>query len=341
MPEHFWRDTFTVLADECSIKRNISIDTMRQTHKATTLDLRRLPALDHLKGFVAAARLASFTKAGEAMFLSQSAISRQVQTLEAQLGAPLFRRSTRQLDLTPQGEILYHAALEAFAGLGEAVRQIAAPRRSGLTVSTSIGFASLWLVPRLSMFQEEYPEIGVRLSADNCAVDLALDDVDLAIRYCAPGDAPAGSRKLFDEALLPVIGPALRPLLSPAGGIDRNTLGKLTLLAFEDATAYPWFDWNVWLKPLGLDAGQARGCLQFNHYDQCIAAAQAGQGVALGREPLIRDQLADGRLLGLAPPRPVPERAYYLLSGVHAEQPAVAAFTDWLIRQTGHPAGNE
>lgn len=298
-----------------------------------TLDLRHLPSLDHLKGFVAAARHASFTKAGAAMFLTQSAISRQVQALEAQLGAPLFRRSTRQLQLTREGDILYRAALDAFASLDEAVRQIAAPRqRSSVTISTSIGFAALWLVPRLSGFQEANPAIGVRLSAENRAVNLETDDVDLAIRYCAPGDAPTGSRKLFDEALLPVVAPTLRAQLP--GGLDGEALGQLTLLAFEDATAHPWFAWNAWLKPLGLDASQARGHLQFNHYDQCIAAALAGQGIALGREPLIRDHLADGRLVALAPARPIPERAYYLLSGANANQPAVAAFTDWLLRQT-------
>jgi LysR family transcriptional regulator, glycine cleavage system transcriptional activator len=300
-----------------------------------TINLRRLPPLDPLKGFVAAAHHASFTKAGETLFLTQSAISRQVQALESQLGVPLFRRSTRQLQLTPAGDILYRAALAAFAELDDAVRLIAAPRRpAGVTVSTSIGFAALWLVPRLSCFQEAHPDIAVRLSADNRAVDLARDEIDLAIRYCAPGEAPAGSRKLFDEALLPVVGPGLRGQLPTATSLDRASLGQLTLLAFQDAIAHPWFAWNTWLQPLGLDASQARGHLQFNHYDQCIAAALAGQGVALGREPLIRDHLTDGRLIALAPPRPVPERAYYLLAGATADEPAVAAFTAWLLGQT-------
>lgn len=298
-------------------------------------DLRRLPPLDPLKGFVAAARHASFTLAGEALFLTQSAISRQVQVLESQLGVRLFRRTTRQLQLTREGEILYRAALAAFAELDDAVRQIAAPRRpSAVTLSTSIGFAALWLVPRLSGFQEAHPEIAVRLSADNRAVDLARDDIDLAIRYCAPGDAPPGSRRLFVEALLPVVGPGLRGQLAANAGLDRATLGQLTLLAFEDAIAHPWFAWNTWLQPLGLNATQARGHLQFNHYDQCIAAALAGQGVALGREPLIRDHLADGRLIALAPARAVPERAYYLIAGAGADEPAVAAFTGWLLGQT-------
>lgn len=300
-----------------------------------SLDLRRLPPLDALKGFVAAARHASFTKAGAALFLTQSAISRQVQALESHLGVALFRRSTRQLHLTPEGELLYRAAQDALAGLDAAVRQIAAPRRpAGVTISTSIGFAALWLVPRLAGFQEAHPDIAVRLSADNRAVDLDRDDVDLAIRYCAPGDAPPGSRQLFAEALLPVVGPGLRSQLPGAAGLDRETLGQLTLLAFEDAVAHPWFAWNAWLQPLGLNAAQARGHLQFNHYDQCIAAALAGQGVALGREPLIRDHLADGRLIALAPPWPVPERGYYLLTGATADEPAVAAFTTWLLGQT-------
>lgn len=299
-----------------------------------SIDLRRLPPLDHLRGFVAAARHASFTKAGAELFLTQSAISRQVQALEAQLGTPLFRRSTRRLQLTAAGEILYRAALDAFTGLDEAVRQIAAPRhRPGLTLSTSIGFAALWLVPRLAGFQALHPEIGVRLSADNRVVDLELDDVDLAIRYCAPAEAPAGSRWLFDEALLPVIGPGLHARLPAGASLDRETLGQLTLLAFEDATAYASLDWDNWLKPLGLSASDARGGLQFNQYDQCIAAALAGQGVALGREPLIRDHLADGRLIALAPPRPEPDRAYYLLAGARADEPAVAAFANWLLGQ--------
>ena len=308
---------------------------MLKTHEYMIPDLRRLPSLDPLKGFVAAARHASFTLAGETLFLSQSAISRQVQVLESQLGVRLFRRSTRQLQLTTEGEILYRAALAAFAELDEAVRQMVAPRRpSGVTISTSIGFAALWLVPRLSGFQEAHPDIAVRLSAENRAVDLARDDIDLAIRYCAPGDAPAGSRQLFAEALLPVVGPGLRGQLPGVAGLDRETLGQLTLLAFEDAIAHPWFAWNTWLQPLGLAAAQARGHLQFNHYDQCIAAALAGQGVALGREPLIRDHLADGRLIALAPARAVPERAYYLIAAATAEEPAVAAFTAWLLGQT-------
>ncbi len=300
----------------------------------TTPDLRRLPALNALRGFVAAARAASFTQAGAALFLSQSAISRQVQGLETQLGLPLFRRSTRQLQLTPAGEILYRAAEEAFAGLDAALRRIAAPRRpAGVTVSTSIGFAALWLVPRLAGFQDAHPDVAVRLSADNRAVDLERDEVDLAIRYCAPGEAPAGSRRLFAEALLPVVGAALGGQLA-GHGLDRATLGRLTLLAFEDAGAHPWFSWAAWLQPLGLAAAEARGQLQFNHYDQCIAAALAGQGVALGREPLIRDHLAAGRLLALAPPRAVAERGYYLLAGRRADEPAVAAFADWLLGQT-------
>jgi len=311
---------------------------MRLLHEIMSLDLRRLPPLDHLKGFVAAARHASFTKAGAALFLTQSAISRQVQALETQLGTPLFRRSTRQLQLTPAGETLYAAALDAFSSLDEAVRRISAPqRRDGVTVSTSIGFAALWLVPRLAGFQAAHPDIAVRLSADNRAVDFARDEVDLAIRYCAPADAPRDSRKLFDEALLPVISPALLAQL-PSATLDGASLPRLTLLAFEDGSPHPWFDWSGWLAPLGLPADGARGRLQFNHYDQCIASALAGQGIALGREPLIRDHLAAGRLIPFGAGRPVPERAYYLLTDPAADSAAITAFADWLLAEAARGA---
>lgn len=294
--------------------------------------LHRLPALDPLKGFVAAARHLSFTRAGAELCLTQSAISRQVQTLEAQLGVRLFRRSTRKLSLTPQGERLYRAAADLLDRLAGVVDEITAgPRRPRVTVSASIGFAALWLVPKLSGFQERQPEIGVRVSADNRLVDLEAEEVDVAVRYCAPENAPSGSLKLFDEALLPVASPALTAALPAGPKLSAANLPALTLLAFEDGSDFPWLRWDSWLAPLARSPAQAKGLLQFNHYDQCIAAAVAGQGIALGRAPLIRDQLADGRLLALAPAQwPPGGRAYYLLRSSRSQRPEVEAFVDWL-----------
>ena len=295
--------------------------------------LRQLPTLDHLKGFVAAARHLSFTRAGTELCLTQSAISRQVQALEAQLGVPLFQRSTRRLRLTPQGEQLYRCAGELLGRLGAVVQEIGAGgRRPRVTVSASIGVAALWLVPRLSGFQDRQPEIGVRVSADNRLVDLVAEEVDVAIRYCATENAPAGAVKLFDEALLPVASPALAASLPGGAALLADNLPALTLLVFDDGNDFPWLRWEHWLAPLDRTPAQAKGQLQFNHYDQCIAAALAGQGAALGRAPLIRELLADGRLVALAPPQsPSGGRGYYLLRAPHGRRPEVELFVDWLL----------
>lgn len=306
-----------------------------------SLPLHRLPPLAPLKGFVAAARHLSFTKAGEELHLSQSAISRQVQTLEEQLGVALFQRSTRALHLTPEGERLFRTANEVLAHLGSTVEDITASRSlPRVTISASIGVAALWLVPRLSGFQARHPDIGIRVSADNRAVDLEAEEVDVALRYGTPEAAPAGSLKLFDETLAPVVAPALAASLPDGPRLSAANLAHLTLLSFEDGRDYPWLRWEGWLSQLAPTPPAAKALLQFNHYDQCIYAALAGQGAALGCLPLIRDHLEAGRLIPLAPPQPTPgRRAYYLLRSPSSKRPEVDAFAEWLI-ELGNSDGN-
>jgi DNA-binding transcriptional LysR family regulator len=298
-----------------------------------TLPLHRLPPLDSLKGFVAAARHLSFTRAGEELCLSQSAISRQVQTLEEQLGVALFQRSTRSLRLTAEGERLFRAAGEALDRLGSVVEELSASRRRPrVTISASTGVAALWLVPRLSDFQARYPDIGVRVAADNRNVDLEAEEVDVALRYTTPAAAPAGCPRLFDETMAPVASPTLAAGLPDGPRLSAANLPHLTLLSYEDGRDYPWLRWEGWQAELGGPPSAARGLLQFNHYDQCLYAAQAGQGVALARLPLIADALADGRLQTLLPPRPTPEdRTLYLLRSRYSQRPEVEAFVQWLL----------
>ncbi|MCC6658823.1 MAG: LysR family transcriptional regulator, partial [Rhodocyclaceae bacterium] len=170
----------------------------------------RLPSLDPLKGFEAAARHLSFTRAAQELHLTQSAISRQIQTLEQQLGVRLFRREARRLALTAEGEVLRRAAVETLERLAEVCAGLrAGRRRPRVTVSAAVGIASLWLVPRLAAFQEAEPDIDVRLSADNRMVALAREDIDLALRYIAPDAAPSGASLLFEEEVFPVAAPRL------------------------------------------------------------------------------------------------------------------------------------
>jgi DNA-binding transcriptional LysR family regulator len=297
---------------------------------------RSLPSLDPLKGFEAAARHLSFTKAAAELFLTQSAISRQIQTLEEQLGVKLFRREARRLTLTPEGEVLHRAATEMLARLADVCAGLkAAQRRPRVTVSAAVGIASLWLVPRLAAFQEAEPDLDVLISADNRMVDLEREDIDLALRYIAPDEAPADATLLFDEVVFPVASPALAATL-PAVLSDVD-VARLTLLAFESGNKTPWLTWEPWLAGLGLGRAVPKAVLRFNQYDQMMRAAEDGRGLALGRGPLVTQAIAAGRLQALTDCRQrIAARAYFLVSTPRGLRPEVERFAAWLVAEAKH-----
>ncbi|MBI4998756.1 MAG: LysR family transcriptional regulator [Rhodocyclales bacterium] len=294
--------------------------------------LRRLPSLDALKGFDAAARHLSFTRAASELSLTQSAISRQVQTLEEQLGVRLFVRGVRKLTLTPEGERLHRAAAQALAELAEACAGLrAGQRRARVTVSAAISIAALWLVPRLGNFQERHPDVDVRLSADNRTVDLAREEVDVGLRYGPPELMPPGALLLFDEVVFPVAAPAI------AAAFPRNPtpadLAAATLLAYSGEPV-PGLDWSPWLVSLGLEKARPKALIQFNQYDQMIRAAADGQGIALGRGPLVRRLIDEGRLAPLMEARErIASRGYFLLRASGETRPEVEAFIAWLLEE--------
>jgi DNA-binding transcriptional LysR family regulator len=292
----------------------------------------RLPSLDLLKGFEAAARHLSFTRAAEELFLTQSALSRQMQALEEQLGLALFERRHRQLLLTDAGQVL-HATAKSM--LDQIARTVAAIRRDQaaqpLKVSTNQPFASLWLVPRLSRFRERHPDVDVYISADNRVIDLEREGMDLAVRYCGAATAPPGSTRLFGERLVPVCSPALakdraRPLRRP------EDLAQHVLLHIDDERGrFPWLNWSAWLAANGIDRLAPAGSLRFNHFDQVIQAAIDGQGVALGREPLVDRLLRERKLVAPFRDRYATPRAYYIvLTDQGAQRAEAQAFSEWL-----------
>jgi DNA-binding transcriptional LysR family regulator len=307
-------------------------------------DLYRLPALDPLKGFDAAARHLSFTRAAAELFLTQSAISRQIQTLEAQLGVKLFRREARRLSLTPEGEVLQRAVREMLARLVEVCAGLkAAQRRPRVNVSAAVSIASLWLVPRLAAFQEIEPDVDVRLSADNRMADLEREDIDLALRYIAPEAAPPDAALLFEEEVFPVAAPGLAAKL-PAP-LRAEDLANVTLLAYEDGGKAPWLSWEPWLVGLGLAHARPKAVLQFNQYDQLIRAAEDGRGIALGRGPLVAKLIAAKKLKPLGGPRRrIAARAYFLVRARRTLRPEVERFAAWLLaeaRKTEQGAGRQ
>lgn len=294
--------------------------------------LNRLPSLDALKGFDAAARHLSFTRAAAELALTQSAISRQIQTLEEQLGLRLFHRGVRRLTLTPEGERLHRVAARALADLAAVCAELRqARRRPRVTVSAAISVAALWLVPRLGGFQERHPEVDVHLSADNRMVDLGREEVDVVLRYGPPELMPPEALPLFDEVVFPVAAPAVaRDFPAAPTAAD---LATMTLLAYV-GEATPGLDWSPWLASLGLEKARPKAMIQFNQYDQMIRAAAEGQGLALGRGPLVRQLIDAGRLAPLMEARErVASRGYYLLRGRGEARAEVEAFVAWVLAE--------
>ena len=304
-------------------------------------DPARLPPLDLLAAFEAAARHLSFTTAAQERFLTQSAVSRQVQALEAALGAALFIRRHRALSLTDEGQQLLQAVSAALTTLRGTVAQIRAPRRRAVVaLTTTPGLASLWLIPHLSAFMQAHPGVDVRIDASLARRDLAADGYDIAIRYARTGASEGAP--LFAETTLPVCAPALlrdrrRPLNTPAD-LRAHTLLQVTI---PPGASVP-YEWQPWLQAVGAGELEPAATLTFSNYDAAVAAAVAGQGVALGRRPLV-DRLLHSRAL-VAPFRNAvaSERGYFLVvaSGSRARVD-VQALAQWLVAQAqraGDPA---
>ncbi len=302
--------------------------------QAANRPAQRLPPLDALRGFEAAARLLSFTQAAQAMSVTQSAISRQVKTLESAIGVPLFARFNRGLALTEAGEALYRTAARALAEINATVEALRGPQTRVVTVTTSLSFASLWLVPRLSGFRARHAEIDVRIAANNSIVSLERERIDCAIRFCEPEAAPRDASALLNEEAFPVVSPALlkdksRPLRTPAD------LARQVLLRYE-ATRLPSLDWANWLALWNVPALKPAGSVTFSHYDQAISAAVEGEGVAIGRTPHVDRLVKQGKLVPLFASRAgsrmaVPRQHFLIVARGSRHRAEVKAFAAWVL----------
>ncbi|WP_299495550.1 transcriptional regulator GcvA [uncultured Shewanella sp.] len=287
---------------------------------------KRLPPLNAVKAFEAAARQLSFTRAAEELFVTQAAVSHQIKALEEFLGLKLFRRKNRSLLLTEEGQSYFLDIKDLFVQLSDATDRLLARSAIGsLTVSTSPSFAIQWLVPRLSKFSELNPDIDVRIKAVDNEQSSLSDDVDVAIYYGQGHWPGVHADKLRNEVLIPVCSPMLlkgpKPLNTP------SDLKNHTLL--HDASRQ---DWQAWFKQTGVgDINVNQGPI-FSHSSLVLQAAAYGQGVALGYSVLASPDIKAGRLICPFPDVLVSKNAYYLVCEQNlAEVGKITAFREWML----------
>jgi len=294
-----------------------------------------LPPLDLIQGFEAAARNLSFTKAAEELLITQSAVSRQIRALEEHLGVTLFERRPRTLTLTEPGRTLQRAAAELLERLQQVTDGLKAERSAPqLTVTTTNGFASLWLIPRLRGFTTRHPSVDVRISATYQALNLERSLVDVAVRYCREDKAPPDAVRLFGEELLPVCSPTLlKTEKRPLRGIE--DLKHHTLLYMDEIGAVgTWLEWEEWLAAHGHPDLKPAAALHFGTYEQVIGAAVSGQGVGMGIGRLIGHLLKSGQLVAPLGESVAGPHGYYIIRSTSTGmRPHVQAFVDWLIEE--------
>lgn len=296
---------------------------------------RRLPPLNALRAFEAAARHLHFTRAAEELNVTQAAISHQVRALEDWLGVRLFQRAGRGLRLTEPGSTYLVVLRDAFDRMGAATAALARGRGlDRLTVSSTDSFAAIWLVPRLRRFRAAHPEVEVRVMPSDEMVDFDYDDVDIAVRYGRGVWPGVKSAALFAEELFPVCSPAL--LEGPHRLRTPDDIRHHVLL--HDVLA---IDWDVWLKAAGVTGVNSRRGPFFSHSHLVLQAARSGEGLALGNRHLVEADLAAGTLVKPFELSLATGYAYYAVAPEATwDLPKVAAFRDWLLAEAGGATAN-
>jgi len=289
--------------------------------------IRRLPPLNALRSFEAAARLGSFNKAAEELFVTPSAVSHQVKSLEAFLGMPLFRREKRRAFLTPAGERYLGAVEHALDELDVATRRlISMPNVSAVNISVAAAYLTRWLFPRIRDFQDQYPDVELRLSTSLGQVDFDHTDTDMAI-YFGHGDWE-GAEALFLQkiSLLPVCSPSLLEKSKPLK--ELNDMFQYPLLRVSTRPG----EWNLYMDSTGLDRSAMNKSMSFTSTSLALSAAIEGAGIALTDRQLVERELEYGQLVAPFDVEIETENGFYL---VHKKgRPltySMKAFYEWIV----------
>lgn len=291
---------------------------------------RKLPSLNALRAFEAAARHRSFARAAAELHVTPAAVSQLIRQLEKALNVALFRRG-KTLTLSDAASTAMPLFSEAFDRLELAVNRLRGGSSAGpLVISTPPTFAARWLIPRLDDFHAQHPEIELRLLATRRVVEFKVEDVDLALRFSAGPFPGLHAEKLMSETLVPIAAPAV------AAGIKKpSDLLSCTLLRdemHEGNPAYP--SWETWLASLGVNVDRSLRLRHFGDANLVIQAAVAGLGVGLAWQSLVADELRAGRLVRVLDESVATNNAYHLVvppNRLHLDK--VTAFRNWILAQ--------
>jgi LysR family glycine cleavage system transcriptional activator len=297
------------------------------------MERRRLPPLNALRAFEAAARHLNFSRAADELAVTPGAVSQQIQNLEDYVGAALFKRTPKGLLLTDAAQTALPALREAFDRLAEAASLLtAAVDGRRLTVSVAPSFAAKWLVPRLGRFAQKHPQVDVWLSAGMELADFATGEIDVAIRYGAGRYPGLEVVKLMSETVIPVASPALleaNPLERPEDLAQHILLHDGSPDADESCP-----DWAMWLAARGVKGVDGARGPRFNQSSLVIEAAVGGRGVALAKRALAQADLDAGRLVAPLQIATVVDFAYFV---VHPKAKGrltqVKAFVSWITEE--------
>ncbi len=292
---------------------------------------RLLPSIERLQAFESAARHQSITLAAQELNLTQSAVSRQIQELESQLGVVLFNRVRRRIELSAAGRKFRPQALRLLQQAEELVIQTitAANATSIFSIAVLPTFGSRWLIPRLSSFIALHPGISLNIATRDGPFDLTENALDAAIHYGAPSWPKATCRFLFNETVVPVASPLLLRREELQGLSGMEVLARAPLLHLSTRPR----DWTVWFEHVADHSPTGFGH-RLEHISSLISAAVSGLGVALAPKFLLEDELASGTLIILSDRQLPTQASYHLVVPDHdAQNPLATSFYDWLTAQ--------
>ncbi|MBM6552180.1 LysR substrate-binding domain-containing protein [Marinomonas ostreistagni] len=291
-------------------------------------------ALPYLHTFVVAAKWLSFTKAAEELFLTQGAVSQQIRQLEERLGFALFIRHHRRLELTTMGARLALHLRHAFADLDSLIEELRDERDSNIiTLSVMPSFATRWLIPRLGRLKEAFPALQLRIQANEGEVRFSRDRIDAAIIHSHLHSGSSFTHPLLRDHVFPVCSPAFaeqNQLQQP------QDLARVPLINDDSEWRFfsPYAEWEAWLALAKVKGARPSRAMSFNRGDLAVQAALSGQGVALGRTPLVMEDIREGRLL--KPFSEVYDNGHsYLFScpREHKDREAIQQLLKWLIHE--------